>query len=349
MATVSTRKRWSVALLAIALGVLLAACGDNGSADTTEGPTTTAGAGEPTTTAAPEETTTTAAMADWPDGAVIISVGAAPGSANDLTARVVADRLAEATGQPFVVDNRTAGTGAEMMAFVASQPADGTTIGLWSASSVSVLASGVLPYEVDDYKYVVRTTGYPLKWCVKEDSDIASMEDFIDRIHAGEGFNVGGPYTGSLAHLTALRFASIADIDFTWVPFDGGSAVYSALLGDQVDIAFLACRGIEGTRNLAVTTPERQAIDPDTPTLKELGYDFEAVQWLGFVVAGDTPDEIVDQIEQAVIAATDSSEFKELVEGQQVEIQIVGTEDFTASVEADVPVFSALQEELGLK
>lgn len=336
---------------AIALSLVLGACGEAGSSDTTGAPTTTVSNEETSTTAAmaDETTTTEASVAEWPSGAVIISVGAAPGSGNDLTARAVADYLAEKSGQPFVVDNRTAGTGAEMMAFVASQPADGTTIGLWSASSVSVLASEVLPYGVDDFKYVVRTTGYPLKWCVAENSDIQSMEDFISRSEAGETFNVGGPYTGSLAHLTALRLADIAGIDFTWVPFDGSSAVYAALLGNQVDIAFLACRGIDGTRNLAVTTPERQAIDPDTPTLKELGYDFEAVQWLGFVVAGGTDDAIVEQIEQAVIEASESPEFAELAEGQEVEIQIVGTEEFTESVEEEVPIYSELQERLGLK
>jgi tripartite-type tricarboxylate transporter receptor subunit TctC len=287
-------------------------------------------------------------MAAWPGGAVIISVGAAPGSANDLTARTVADYLAKATGQPFVVDNRTAGTGADMMAFVASQPADGTTVGLWSASSVSVLASGVLPYDVDDYAYVVRTTGYPLKFCVEENSDIATMEDFIDRVKAGETFNVGGPYTGSLAHLTALRFADIAGIEFTWVPFDGSPAVYSALLGNQVDIAFLACRGVDGTRNLAVTTPERQGIDPETPTLMELGYDFEAVQWLGFVVAGDTDPAIVEQIQAAVIEATKDSAFIELAEGQEVEVQVVETEAFTEGVREDVVAYAELQKRLGL-
>jgi tripartite-type tricarboxylate transporter receptor subunit TctC len=287
-------------------------------------------------------------MAAWPAGAVIISVGAAPGSANDLTARTVADYLAKATGQPFVVDNRTAGTGADMMAFVASQPADGTTVGLWSASSVSVLASGVLPYDVDDYAYVVRTTGYPLKFCVEENSDIASMEDFIDRVKAGETFNVGGPYTGSLAHLTALRFADIAGIEFTWVPFDGSPAVYSALLGNQVDIAFLACRGVDGTRNLAVTTPERQGIDPETPTLMELGYDFEAVQWLGFVVAGDTDPAIVEQIQAAVIEATKDPAFIELAEGQEVEVQVVETEAFTEGVREDVVAYAELQKRLGL-
>lgn len=348
--------RWWLGITAMLFGgLLLAACGGNeDSADTTEDSpeaTTTTEAEQPATTEATDasSTTTEAMAADWPSGPVIISVGAAPGTANDLTARVIADHLAEATGQPFVVDNRTAGTGAEMMAFVASQPPDGMTLGLWSASSVSVLASGVLPYGVDDYKYVVRTTGYPLKWCVKEDSDIESMEDFITQAQSGEEFNVGGPYTGSLAHLTALRFADVADIEFTWVPFDGASAVYSALLGDQVEIAFLACRGIEGTRNLAVTTPERQAIDPDTPTLQELGYDFGATQWLGVVAAGDTDDAIVEQIEQAVIEATASAEFIELAEGQEVEIQIVETEDFTANVEEEVPVFSELQERLGLK
>lgn len=353
MSQVRPKGRLNISIVIFTLfALVLSACGSGGSTDTTQSETTQPSSNETTTTAGNDETTTTSEAtpeAEWPTGATIITVGAAPGTANDLTARVIADYLAEATGQPFVVDNRTAGTGAEMMAFVASQPADGRTLGLWSASQVSVLASGVLPYTVDDYKFVVRTTGYPYKWCVREDSDIDSMEDFITRAQAGEEFNVGGPYTGSLTHLAGRQFAEIAGIDFTWVPFDGASAVYTALLGDQVDIAFLACRGVDGTRNLAVTTPERQKIDPDTPTLMELGYDFEVTQWLGVVVSGDTDDAIVELIEQAVIAATETPEFIDLAEAQEVEVQIVGTEDFTANVRAQVPVFSALQEELGLK
>ncbi|HEX5465526.1 MAG TPA: tripartite tricarboxylate transporter substrate binding protein [Candidatus Limnocylindrales bacterium] len=339
------------AILLLAVLALVAAACSGGASPSASSPA--ASASTPSSSASASESASASAsqaspsLADWPTSQITIVVGAAPGTANDLTARAVADYISKKSGQSFVVQNQSGGSGADSMATLATQPADGKTIGLWSASLVNILASKVLPYGVDDYTYVTRAVTYPTKFCVKEDSPITSLTDFVDKVKAGQKLTIGGPYTGSFVHLVVERFAKAAGIDVTYVPFDGGPATDAAVLGGHVDMSLSACR-TEGLRHLAVSTDERTKYDPDTPTLKELGYDVSAAQWLGFVMKAGTDPGIVAAVDSLVTEATQDPSFTAVAEKLKVDVNVQHTADFTQQVQQDEKTAEDILAELGL-
>ena len=251
----------------------------------------------------------------FPSKPLKIVVPNAAGGAADLTARTVGGKLADALGQPVVVDNRPSAGGVVAGEAVARAPADGHTLLLVSSgTAVSAALFKSLPFEtVKDFAPVSMLATFDLGIVVAQDSRFKTLAELVAYAKANPGkLNIGTPQIGTTQNLAAELFKSTAGIDAQIVPFNGTPPVITAVRGGQLD-AMLDILGplmsqITGKtlRPLAVLGAKRTALLPDTPAARETGGSlaaFDVSSWNGLAVPAATPKAVVARLSQAVNAA----------------------------------------------
>ena len=251
----------------------------------------------------------------FPSKPLKIVVPNAAGGAADLTARTVGGKLADALGQPVVIDNRPSAGGVVAGEAVARAPADGHTLLLVSSgTAVSAALFKSLPFEtVKDFAPVSMLATFDLGIVVAQDSRFKTLAELVAYAKANPGkLNIGTPQIGTTQNLAAELFKSTAGIDAQIVPFNGTPPVITAVRGGQLD-AMLDILGplmsqISGKtlRPLAVLGAKRTALLPDTPAARETGGSlaaFDVSSWNGLAVPAATPKAVVARLSQAVNAA----------------------------------------------
>jgi tripartite-type tricarboxylate transporter receptor subunit TctC len=230
----------------------------------------------------------------------------APGGPIDQTARIVAQPLAEALGQPVVVENRTGANGVVAAETALRAPADGHTL-LFSVIHHSVLPSlqPQLSYDIEaDFAPVTLVAYYPIILVVNPARPIASVAELIARARAAPGsltFSHSG-YGGG-THLAGELFAMQAGVQLRQVPYRGSAPAMADLLGGHVDLMFsdaptaLPVIAAGRVRALGISTPQRSALLPDLPTIAEAGLPgYGAYSWGGLSVRAGTPPEAVARL-----------------------------------------------------
>lgn len=245
----------------------------------------------------------------YPDRPITYVVPFQAGSSLDLVARIVAERLSAALGQPVVVDNR-AGAGGNVGAnLVAKAKPDGYTF----LHTINSLAAGPgltpdLPFDpVKDLAPVVGVAAQPFILVVNPSSPYKTVQDLIAAAKARpEKVSYGSSGVGSLDHLAAELFNSMAGTKMLHVPFRGGPAVLLDITGGRLDAAFTGIGGgapqvLAGTlRALAVTSTKRNDLLPNVPTLAETIPGFEVVNASAIYAPANTPPAIIERINTEV-------------------------------------------------
>lgn len=250
------------------------------------------------------------AAAAYPDHTVKVVVGFAPGGTNDILARIIAAKLQERLKQSFVVENRAGANSIIAADYVAKAPADGYTIFVASSGALTVNPGlyTKLSYDpVKDFQPVALLGSFPLVVTVNAASPTKSLADLkaIGKKHSDGSLNHG--VASSAFQLAAELYARESDVRFTHVNYKGTGPVIAALLGDEVDVAFVDIAAIVPNikagklRALAVTTAKRSAILPDVPTVAEAGTPkYEAPIWTGLVVPIKAPAEVATVLQGAL-------------------------------------------------
>lgn len=251
--------------------------------------------------------TGTARAETYPVKPIRLVVPYAPGGASDVVARMLAAKAGPKLGQQIVVENKTGAGGTIGAAEVAKAPADGYTLLLIAAGhagSGSLYPS--LSYDpVTSFTAVIGAAKLPIVVAVPAASKYKSMTDLVNdaRAHPGKLNYAGGGGGATVTNLAAQLFLSETNLDIVAVPYKGSAPALSALLGNQVDVAFdvagLFIPQIKAgkLRALAVTTKQRFALLPDVPTIAELYVPgFDAYAWVGILAPAGTPPAIVDQL-----------------------------------------------------
>ncbi|MGE0798036.1 MAG: Bug family tripartite tricarboxylate transporter substrate binding protein [Lautropia sp.] len=230
-----------------------------------------------------------------------------PGGGADVIARLYAQQLSTALGQPFVVENKP-GVGTLLAAGqVAKAPADGYTVLTATADTLAVASTlfknppAIPENELTPVTQIVRT---PLFVVVRPESPLRSLADIVAAARQAPGkLTFGSAGVGTIHHLALELWQREAKIEVRHIAYKGSSPAVTDLIGGHIDAMFLdsptALAQLKGSkiRALAVTTAQRLALAPDVPTVAELGYPgFEALTWMGFAVARDTPPAIVDKL-----------------------------------------------------
>lgn len=246
----------------------------------------------------------------WPARPIKLIVNFPPGTSPDLVGRVVATPLAQALGQPVVVDNR-AGAGGLIGADVAAKSvADGHTLLMASGSTMAISPhlTARMPFDIArDLVPVAAGARVELFLVVRTDSPFKSFDALVAHAKAHPGqLSFGSPGNGTTPHLAGEMLKSQAGFFAVHVPYRGSAPALQDLLAGQVDfvldpgIAFAHIRAGK-LRLLAVGSTRRSSLFPETPTLAELGVkDFDAGTTHGFYAPAGTPAAVVERLNREI-------------------------------------------------
>jgi len=246
----------------------------------------------------------------YPQRPVKIVVPFATGGPADNYARFIAQRLQDALGQSFVVDNKP-GAGSVIGTDVAAKaPADGYTLLLMSnASTVNETLIPNKPYSLlRDFVGVAPINYSDLVLVAYPGTGLQNATDLIKRAQAQPGkLNYASSGPGTPYHMAGELFKSMAKIDLVHIPYKGSSGARTDVLGGQVDLMFDAVTTMTEqvkagkVRAIATTGRQRSEVLPDVPTLSEAGVTgYEATIWVGLMAPKGTPKDVVDRLNQAV-------------------------------------------------
>ena len=242
----------------------------------------------------------------YPNRPIRLVVPFAPGGTNDIAGRIVADKLAERLGQPFVVDNRA---GANMVVgceIVAKAAPDGYTLLIVAAGfAVNPSLRKKLPYDsLKDFSPVGLVGGGPYLMVVHPSVPAKTVGEFISWVKSRGGqVSYASTGTGSPPHLAAEMLRVMSGIQMTHVPYKGGGAVLPDLMAGRVSMFFGSITTLKPQvdagkiRAVGVTTTKRSPAMPDVPTFIESGLkDYEVDGWYGLVMPGRTPKAMVNRL-----------------------------------------------------
>lgn len=291
----------------------------------------------------------------WPSKPVKVIVNFPPGGAADQIARMVGTPLAEALGQPVLIENRAGAGGNLGGEVVAKSPADGYTLLMSSGGMVSVNPHIYARMAFDPAKDLtpVAAAARVLVFLVAKPTVPANnIKDFIDYAKANPGkLSYGSPGTGSSPHLAGEMFKSQAGLFTVHVPYRGAAPALQDLLGGQLDYLFDPGIGLQHVRAgrlkmLAVGSPKRSALFPDVPTLSEAGLTgFDADTVFGFYAPSGTPAEVVTRLNREINRILGTPAVKDRIAAIGGEALPISPAEFAAKATEDSRRFGAIIKE----
>ncbi len=252
-----------------------------------------------------------AQAAPWrPDKPIRLLVGFAPGGSSDIVARLIAPKMAEALGQPVVVENRAGAGGALAAEAVAKAAGDGTTW-LLAPSGHSTMAAmrKSLPFKaVADFAWTSTVTTYPMVIAVAPGSPIRTMADVVETARK-RPLSFSSVGVGTAHHLLGEWINAEQGLQMLHVPFKGGTAAATEVMAGRVDIlietmtATLPFVQQGQLRAVAVSSAAPVAVLPGVPTISATIPSLQYESWLGVVLPGATPAPIVNTVNAALRGA----------------------------------------------
>ncbi|MCC6533307.1 MAG: tripartite tricarboxylate transporter substrate binding protein [Burkholderiales bacterium] len=247
-------------------------------------------------------------------------VGYPPGGPVDITARTMAADMAQALGQPIVIDNRPGAGGIVATELVAKSLADGHTLLLGTVSNaITPAVMPKLPFDVQrDLAPVTLLVVITSILAVHPGVAASSVQDLIALAKAKPGqLSYASTGSGTPGHLAAELFKSMAQVDLLHVPYKGAAPALVEVMSGRVHVVLLSAPGLlphvkaGRLRALAVTNAKRSALLPDLPTIAESGLPgFEAEGWHGIFVASATPSAAVAALNRVLLAVLSISEVR---------------------------------------
>jgi len=263
----------------------------------------------------------------WPSRPIRLIVPFPPGSSPDVIARVVAEPLAQALGQPVVIDNKPGAGGEIGTALAARAEPDGYTF-LFTIQGPLVTApmlKKALAYDpVRDLAPVTLVATSPNVLVVDPKLGANTLADFVRIAKEKKGqLNYGSVGVGSASHLAMELFKARAGIDLVHVPYQGFPQIVAAILAGEVQAGFMVPGIAIGQiragklKALGVTTLGRSGSLPEFPSFVEQGYaDFEAISWQAVLAPSATPKAIVERVANELIRIIKSNDVRAKMLGQ---------------------------------
>ena len=299
-----------------------------------------------------------AAQERWPNRPVRMVHGFTSGGSVDITARLLAAYMAEALGQPVIVDGRPGAGGTTGANIVAKAEPDGHTLFLMaSGHSTSPGLYRSLPYDpVQDFTLVSMVAAYPFVLIASPKLAAKSVQDLVQQAKAAPGsidYGTGG--TGTGMHLAAVLFEARAGIRLNHVPYKGGTAAPSALLAGEVPLIFTTAAGVAQhvesgrLRALAVTTRTRFGLWPQVPTLDETVVPgFDVLGWYAVAAPAKLPPALAQRLNQLVHAALKRPEVAAKLLALGAEVRPTTPEQAQSFVAQEVARWTKVIKDAGL-
>lgn len=286
----------------------------------------------------------------WPAKPITLVVTYPPGGGADAMARLIAPRMAEALGQPVVIDNKPGAGGQIGANIVARAVPDGYTLML-DASSFAVNPSLYprLPYDsLKAFKPVGVVALFPNVVLVNPAfgaQNIAELIALARRSRNAVSYASSG--NGSAQHLAGALFEAVTGVDMVHVPYKGGGPALNDVIGGQVPLFFGNLASTQQhvqsgkLRALAITSARRSAILPDVPTLAEAGVQgAEIYEWNAVFAPAGTPAAIMSRLSAAFLRALDTPEVRQRIAQLGGEMQRTTPEQAQAFIEQQVALWA---------
>jgi tripartite-type tricarboxylate transporter receptor subunit TctC len=260
----------------------------------------------------------------YPAKPVRIVVPFPPGGTTDLVARMVQPKFAEFLGQPVLIENKGGAGGSIGAAEVARSAPDGyTLLMVFDTHAVNHHLFKAAPDPFKTLEHISLMVTSPSTLVAGTSFAPSNLREIVARAKADPGkVTYGSVGSGSSNHLGALLLEQAAGIRMTHVPYKGGAPLVQAMLGNQVDIAFVSTPLIlphiksGKVKGIAVGGRNRMAQLPDVPTLAETFPGFELVSWFGILAPAGTPRDAVTRVHREITRALTVPEVNQrLVEG----------------------------------
>ena len=302
----------------------------------------------------------TAAQTIFPSKPIRVVIPFVAGGSSDIVGRAIGSKFQELLGQPAVVENKPGANGAIAAEFVAKSDPDGYTVLVGSIGVFSINAAlfkDLRYHPVRDFAPVTLAVTTPNVLITKPGLAANSMKEVVDFAKKNPGkLSYCSSGTGSSDHLTAELLNQVAGISMVHVPYKGGAACQTDIMGGQVDISFqnlgAVTNYIRGNRMkaLAVTAKARHPQLPNVPTTAEGGYpDLVVTSWQAAAAPAKTPREIVAKLNDAAVKALRSPEVRERM--SQIGFDVVGgtPEEFGRFMKEEVDRWTEVVKRGGIK
>lgn len=296
-------------ILLLVLALVAVACGGDEADAPPDGEPGVAEPGDEDT-AGPDDGDPGAAGDPWPS-ALRVYVPAAPGGGFDIAVRAMQPYIAEAIGNDLVVDNLDGAGGAIAAEQMLSQPADGTSVLVTSRTIMSVPYTGTPGFDpLNQLKPIGVTHEDVAALSVPADAPYDTIEEFVEFARSNT-VRIGTSGEGGVWHAAGVILEQALGVSFEYIPYGGGAPAGQAATSGEVEAVTIGAPETLGfiengdLKMLGVMSTERVELYPDVPTFVESGYEDALYSvWRGFLVHGDTPDDVRDElaarIEQAV-------------------------------------------------
>ena len=299
------------------------------------------------------------AVSTYPNRPVKIVVPYPPGGATDLVGRLLAGKLSEAWGQPMLVDNRPGASGMIGTEQVARAPADGYTLLVAITTHIQNPSIYVkVPFDpIKDFEPISQICLSYLVLAVKPDFPARDIKEFVALAKANPGKHAFGSFgTGSSSHILGERFARVAGLDMTHVPYKGSAPMLTDLLGGQISCAWIdvstATQQIAAgkLKPLVVSGPQRAPMLSAVPTLAENGYPgFEPLGWVGVLAPAGTPKPVIEKISRELMRIVKLPDVQARLNEQTLVPVGDSPESFAKTLKQDMALWAAIVSGAGIK
>jgi tripartite-type tricarboxylate transporter receptor subunit TctC len=297
---------------------------------------------------------------DYPAKSVRLIAAAAPGGNPDVLGRMLAAKLSESFGRPFVVENMPGAGGVVAAELVARSVPDGHVLMLGDSGAMAIniaLNPKVSYHPLKDFTLITALAAVPTVLVANPSVSANSLQEFISLAKTAPGkFSYGSAGNGSVHHLTMAVFASRAGLDMLHVPYKGGSALVAAALSGEVQAGWSGIPNVlphvraGKLRVYAISTAQRSSTLPDVPTAAELGFaGFDIATVIGLQAPAGTPRDIVVRLQSAVARALRERDVAERMSNLAMELRENGTEHYVRFVKEDLERYAAAVKAAGVK
>ena len=303
--------------------------------------------------------TSSQAAETYPVKPVRLIVPYVAGGNADIQARYIAERLTEALGKQFIVDNRGGANGIIGLELGARSPPDGYTL-IFVANTYAVTPSLVskLPYDtVKDFQPITLVGETPELFVGTNALGASTVKEVIALAKGRPGqLNYGSTGNGSPAHMAGALFELISDVKLVHVPYKGMAASNLGVMTGQIQLGFPSFTSVfphvkaGKLKAFAITTKKRSTLAPDIPTMDEAGVrGYEASIWNGVLAPAGTPKAIVNRLHDTLVQILKSPQAAERYANVGAEIRYNTPEEFAVLVRAELAKWAKVVKAAGIR